>query len=195
MGFFDFLFYASKETQESNQVPTSNNKYHEQIEKEHINNLHITEQDIAPFKEKPFSLSGKLLFECGVPYFEPSDTDKKIIKHDIELLINKAIDTGIFKSYSIGKFVEYAQIRTDIYTPTKKIKKFPISVYLNDGITFYIISYTQNGKIGKAELTYKPNTKQNYTISYKEYSNIVEVRRICSYSLDSGTRSELYRRK
>lgn len=194
MGFFDFLFKNPKENNPAKQ-PETHSIYAEKIEKEHINNLHITEQEVIPFKGKPFSLSGKLLFDCGIPYFEPSETDKKIIERDIELLINKAIQTKIFTSYKTGEYIEYAQIRTDIYTPTKKIKKFPISAYINDGITFYVISYTQDGKLGKAEFTYAPNSKQGYTISYKVYSDEIEVRRICSYPIGGGSITELYRRK
>lgn len=170
----------------------SANEYHKKIEKEHQNNSVILESDIAPFRNKPFSLSSELMFDYGIPYFYPTDSDKAIIENDIKSLINKAIKTGIFKSYDIGKSIEYAQIRTAIYTPTKKIKKFPISVYINDGITFYVLFYTQNGKLGKADLTYTPNTKLGYTINFKEYSNSLEVRRICSYPIGGGSTTELY---
>lgn len=173
----------------------SDNSYHEKIEKEHKNNSIITESDISIVRNKPFSLSGKWMFDCGIPYFYASSADETIIKNDIKYLIDKAIGTGVIKTYKTQKITEHSKIRTDIYTSTKKIKKFPVSVYVNDGITFFTLFYTQRGELGKADLTYCPDNKKGYTISYKTYSGCVEVRRICSYPIGGGSITELYCRK
>ena len=149
--------------------------------------------DILNFRNLPFSLTGDLLSECGIPYFEPNDKDIERIRSDIRFVIKLAKETGIFKTYRKGNNFEYIQIRADIYTPSKKIKKFPISAYINDGKTFYTFFYDKTGNLSKANLLYTPNNTTGYDIKYKEISGSLVVRKICSYPLNGGPSTEIYR--
>ena len=167
-------------------------KQKESYKKECINNQNITDVDINPFRGKPFSLSGKLGYDCGIPYFTPTTTDKRILESDIGILIDKVLETNIFNNYVVGKNIELAKICLHIYTSTMKIKKFPILVQLKDEHTFYQLYYTKEGNLGKAEFTYTPNHHTGYVIDFKEYPEGIFVRKIKSYPLGGGHANTLY---
>lgn len=191
MGLLSFLFSKNK----PNNKPIKNENYEKQkerVEKEYVINQGVTREDIEPFKGKPFSLSGKLMYDCGIPYFYPSESDKKILESDIGILIDRILETRIFKKYVVGNNIDIAKICLGLYTSTMKIKKHPISVQIKDEYTFYQLYYTKEGRLGKAEFTYTPNNKTGYVIDFKEYPEGLLVRKIISYPLGGGPINTIY---
>lgn len=192
-----FVTYTAKEVVElldtlglSNK--SKDTKYQGSNIKHHATLTEANLKDIFKFKDKPFSLTGNILSECGIPYFEPSEKDLILIQQDIKLLAKLIKDTGVINTYKKGTYFEYMQIRVDIYTPTRKIKKFPISVYAKDETASYSFFYNTIGKLGKAEILYTPNLKTGYDIKCKEIAGSLAVRRICSYPIGGGKITELY---
>lgn len=162
--------------------------------KEQIINSKITLDEVSQFKGKPFELSGEILLEYKIPYFIPTENDKFVIEKSINYLVRKIIKTNVVKDYLFEGEICSCRIIVEPYTSTRKIKKFPIQLQLNDKYGFYQLYYLQNGELGKAKITYTPNRSYGYTIDCKEFSDGVDVRRICSYPIGGGHIKELYRK-
>ena len=200
MGFFDdlrnFLFPPSETpTTLQQEVNVTYEKAKERRTQENLLNSNITDQDIIPFKGKPFELSGEFLCEANMPYFVPTANDRQIIENDIALVVNKILETKVFEEYSAGGQVYFCKILVTPYTSTKKIKKHPVQVHLRIGSNFYQLYYSQNGSLEKVKVTYNEYLFNNYTIDLKTFSDGLSVRRICLHPATGGSTKELYRKE
>ena len=195
--FFDdlkkILFPPSAASTTSHQEANATyEKSKERRTQEDILNSNITDKDIAPFKGKPFELSGEFLYEANMPYFIPTAKDRLVIEDNVTYIANKILETEVFENYSAGGQIYFCKIVVTPYTSTKKIKKFPVQVQLRIGSNLYQLYYSQSGNLEKAKISYNEHLFNNYTIDLKTFSDGLHVRRICLHPATGGSTKELY---